>query len=466
MAAGIDAAYAPTWLPEGFIPVQSDIYVSEENGWCAAHLFATNVEEERNLSLSFDLRTDPGGVGSTVYPKDDTPIVTIERGGVTFYIISNGAWRSLAWMDGGISGSVGGNLTEEYTNLPTLIGLYAALRAFGGEEKRERLFFPAALMGACFAFAFLTRANNALPLSAVTAVLSLGLLVSRRFASLLRCAAGFLLGLAAVTLPVVLWLAARGALFDAFYGAIIHNFLYAEAGGGSRMQMLLHAGYGRVAMVMAALACMGALVLYRKRRALWFSLAMVAGAAAGGLAAFISHKFYDHYLMIGAPVAALGAAALLMAFEGRTRRAALGIAALVCCAWLCVKGQETNAWRLSEREGWDAFAANAQALMAKVPEQERDRFMAYRVEPKWYVAAEALPCMRFYFLQEILGQVNPAVMDEIAKTFESDPPLWLVIYYNRAYDPPYDPRVEAIFETRYAFVDAAGDYQLLRLIEP
>lgn len=112
-AAGIDAAYAPTWLPEGFVPVQSDIYVSEENGWCAAHLFATNVEEERNLSLSFDLRTDPGGVGSTVYPKDDTPIVTIERGGVTFYIISNGAWRSLAWMDGGISGSVGGNLTEE-----------------------------------------------------------------------------------------------------------------------------------------------------------------------------------------------------------------------------------------------------------------------------------------------------------------------------------------------------------------
>ena len=97
---------------------------------------------------------------------------------------------------------------------------------------------------------------------------------------------------------------------------------------------------------------------------------------------------------------------------------------------------------------------------------DRDRFMAYRVEPKWYVAAEALPCMRFYFLQEILGQVNPAVMDEIAKTFESDPPLWLVIYYNRAYDPPYDPRVEAIFETRYAFVDAAGDYQLLRLIEP
>ena len=127
---------------------------------------------------------------------------------------------------------------------------------------------------------------------------------------------------------------------------------------------------------------------------------------------------------------------------------------------------QTDAWRLAEREGLDTFTQNAQTLMAHVPEEERDRFMAYRVEPKWYVAAEALPCMRFYFLQEILAQADPAVMDEIVATFESEPPLWLVIYYNRAFDPPYDARVEEIMRTRYAFVDAAGEYQLLRLIQP
>ena len=103
--------------------------------------------------------------------------------------------------------------------------------------------------------------------------------------------------------------------------------------------------------------------------------------------------------------------------------------------------------------------------MAQVPEDERDRFMAYRVEPRWYVAAEALPCMRFYFLQEVLAQADPAVMDEIVQTFETDPPRWLVIYYNRAFNPPYDARVAAIFETNYEFVDAAGQYQLLRLKE-
>ena len=89
--------------------------------------------------------------------------------------------------------------------------------------------------------------------------------------------------------------------------------------------------------------------------------------------------------------------------------------------------------------------------------------MAYRVEPRWYAVTGALPCMRFFFLQETLAEANPAVMDEIVSEFGTDPPLWLVIYYNREFSPPYDPRVQEIFETRYAFVKAAGSYQLLRL---
>ena len=100
-----------------------------------------------------------------------------------------------------------------------------------------------------------------------------------------------------------------------------------------------------------------------------------------------------------------------------------------------------------------------------VPQQERDSFMAYRVEPKWYVAAQALPCMRFYFLQEILADADPAVMDEIVAEFETDPPKWLVIYYNREFGPPYDERVDAIFKRNYEFVDARGTYQLLKLKE-
>lgn len=359
----------------------------------------------------------------------------------------------------------GGNLTEEYANLPTLIGLYMALRVFGRRTlpRDDQVFIPAAVMGACAMSAFLFRANNVLPLMAMILVFAVGMAAARRYAALARCVWGFLLGCGVVLLPVVIWLTAQGALREAVYGAIVHNMMYAETNGRSRLGMLLHSGYGHAALLMAACACAGALALYKRRGAWLLALSMVAGAAGGGLAAFISHKFYDHYLMLGAPLAAFGGAALLTLFEGRRGRAAVCTLAFACCMWLGVKGVETNEWRLSEREGLDAFYDDAQALMAQVPESERDRFMAYRVEPKWYVAAEALPCMRFYFLQEILAQADPAVMDEIVATFEADPPLWLVIYYNRPFEPPYDARVAAIMQERYAFVDAAGQYQLLRL---
>ena len=358
----------------------------------------------------------------------------------------------------------GGNLTEEYANLPALLGIYTALRVFGRGKMPEKPFVPALVMGGCTMTAFLFRANNALPLAALTVMLALGLLVKQRFEALGQCAAGFMVGLLAVLLPIVLWLAARGALSAAWYGSITHNMLYTETGDTGRVFMLLHSGYGHAALLMAAMACLGAWAMRKKSPMLAWS--MVAAAAAGGAAAFLSRKFYDHYLILSAPMAVLGMAAILAAIYKPRVRVVCAVLLTACCAlWLGVNGYTANQTRLSENADWPQFTADAQALMNQVPEDERDHFMAYRVEPRWYVAAEALPCMRFYFLQEILAQANPAVMDEIVETFESDPPHWLVIYYNREFAPPYDARVAEIFKTKYEFVDAAGQYQLLRLKE-
>ena len=360
----------------------------------------------------------------------------------------------------------GGNLTEEYSNLFTLLGILFALRAFAGERAQgERLFARALGMGAMTTLAFLMRANNALPLCAMTTVLALCLLARRELAPLGRCAGGFAAGLLLAVLPVVLWLAARGALGEAIYGSILHNMMYAETDGAGRLHMLLFDRYGHIALLLAALSCLGALTLWRRAPAM--TLSLIAGAAGAGLAALISHKYYVHYLVLGAPCAVTGVALLLAAAKRRGKRlcgAGCALCVALCAAVLAVSGVQANESRLAWRgEDFDAFTADAQALYAQVPEQERESFMAYRVEPRWYVAAKALPCMRFYFLQEILAQADPAVMEEIVEEFESDPPRWLVIYYNREFGPPYDARVAAIFESDYEFVDARGQYQLLRL---
>lgn len=362
----------------------------------------------------------------------------------------------------------GGNLTEEYTNVFTLVGLLIILRTFkdGLPKDTKGIFVRAAVLGGMNMLCFLARANNVLVLCVMTLLLAAWMLLERRWDMLVCCMGGFAAGLAACALPVILWLAAKGALAESVYGAIVHNMMYAETGGGSRLGMLLKTDYGHKAILMAVLSLMGAATYVKKNPGL--ALAIAAGAAAGGLAAFISHKFYQHYLLLGAPLAAVGAARVLgAACAGRRKpyRMLAAAAAIVCVIYLGVQGVKTNDWRLSEREGWETFSQQAQELYGLVPEQERDSFMGYRVEPKWYVAAEALPCMRFYFLQEVLADADPAVMDEIVAEFESDPPRWLVIYYNREFGPPYDARVAEIFETQYEFVDSRGTYQLKKLKE-
>ena len=365
----------------------------------------------------------------------------------------------------------GGNLTEEYANLFTLAGLDVMAAVFGeglSAEAEKHLTAPALCMGALATLCFMTRANNALVLVGAVGALALYLIAVKKWAGLGRCALGFVLGCLLVTAPIALWLVSQGALADAVYGSLLHNMMYAGTQGLSRVHTLLFDGYGHYALFMAALSCLGAACAAVRTRRAPLALAMLAGAACGGFAAFISHKFYNHYLMLSVPMAVLGAAQILAfvreRFPARLRVVSCAAAAVSVLA-LAVSGAAINARREADCAGMQTFARDAQALYALVPQEDRDRFMAYRVEPKWYVATQALPCMRFYFLQEILADADPAVMDEIVAELENDPPKWLVIYYNREFSPPYDARVAEIFDTRYEFADARGEYQLRKLKE-
>jgi len=363
----------------------------------------------------------------------------------------------------------GGNYCEEYTNLFTLLGVLLLLRVFDRDELEKRpgaYILPSALYGALFMLSFLTRANNMLPMAGMLLGAALYLAALRRFAPLGVCAAGFAAGCAAAALPVCLWLYAQGALSQAIYGAFVHNMMYAETGGGSRVGMLLRDPYGWRALFMAALSCGGgaAYAIGKKRPVI--VLIMVFGAASGGFAAFISHKFYSHYLMIGAPLAAIGFAMLCaMIREKGVRLPRVAAAALTaaCAVFFAGYGLRENGERAQLHAQYRTLKTQTQELLVHVPQEERSELLPYRTEPKWYVAGRAMPYLRFYFLQEILAQADPAVMDEIVETLENDPPKWLVIYYNREFGPPYDERVAQIFTSRYEFVDAKGQYQLLKI---
>ncbi len=365
----------------------------------------------------------------------------------------------------------GGNLSEEYTLPLTLSGFLITFLLFkedGFERLPKRYFLPSLLLGLLTMTCFLTRANNALPLAALTGALTILFCIKRKWQGLLWCMLGFAAGCLIIAVPIMLWLASKGALSDAFYGAFIHNFLYSSTSDDfGRIYYLFHFPYGWISMFMAFLVCLAGLLLTIRKKKLSYLFVALCIAAAGCLAGFISHKFYFHYLMIAVPAAILGIAILLSCIRNKKARFILyGVCVLISCLVIFIEGKETKKIIDSETATLPEFTKDAQTLASYVPEEDRDSFLAYRVEPKWYVAAGMLPCMRFYFLQEILADANPAIMDEIVDTLHSEPPEWLVIYNEkRVFSPPYDPRVSDIFSTRYHFVASAGEYQLLKYNE-
>lgn len=106
---GLDAGLAPSWIPEGFVPEESE----------AIELFSSvefdtvYVRDEEYLMLHLSLLENGDDGRTTVYMKDDRPVTEYLHNGVTYYIMTNGDWRTVAWKSGSIEGSISGSFTLE-----------------------------------------------------------------------------------------------------------------------------------------------------------------------------------------------------------------------------------------------------------------------------------------------------------------------------------------------------------------
>lgn len=362
-----------------------------------------------------------------------------------------------------------GNLTEEYCNFFILVCISCTLWFFSKpSQSRQSLLLCSCMVGACFNVCFLTRANNALPVAGLIVGIFIFLLISARFSEIGICVGGFLLGTLVILIPVFLWLHANNAVEASIQASIFHNLLYSETTSEysvGRLRALLFGDYGHTALLFAFFSLIGAFACLLRRQYHGMSLAILLSAGCALIAGFISHKYYDHYLILGIPLAVTGNLLFLSLFKDKNKSRLSVILLVPCIIWLSSQCYLANQRRLESNQGQAQFFADARHLSAQIPAQELNRVYPYRVEPKWYVAAHLLPCNRYFFLQEVLADANPAVMNEIVDSFHTNPPVWLIIYTkDRAFSPPYDSRIQEIIDSLYKEVDSAGSYRLMHLI--
>ncbi len=369
----------------------------------------------------------------------------------------------------------GGNYTEEYCNLFILWAFAWMLELLCAETPRWR---HALGIGAMFGLCAMTRLNNAMPIGGMVLVALAWMLCARRGA-VMRSLVGMAAGVALVVLPFVLYFWLVGALPAFIYSAFEHNLMYTEVPRYTRKELILST-YGLYAVLCTLGAMAGTVLAWRPAReepdkcALKeqsgvhvFLCANVCAAVMAGVSALLSHKGYPHYLLLCAPAGAIGVGAVLRGlarYPERNQWAAGAVLATGVACMLAFSGYKEISAARQLLANYPHYAEDCLELAANIPPEERGDVLGYRVEPKWYVASGIVPGRRIFFLQEILAQVDPALMEEILAMFAENPPRWLAIPRNLDITPPIDARVKALIDARYERVARNQYNALFRLV--
>lgn len=327
----------------------------------------------------------------------------------------------------------GGNITEVYSNPFSILALYFMTRVFTGEAARVKPWYGFWL-GVGFALLVLMRATNAVVIVGVTAVLAVFLLLQKEYKTLFLNMGTFLGGAALVILPLCIYFIAHGAFYDFLYGTFLFNVLYSGEGTWHTLLQKPKFMLWLAAMVAAGVAG-GVCCLAGKGKTLRervFGGGMVGIALITGYAVCMSKLAFPHYLLIGAPVFALGLAMVCRRLAPylsahRWMRAA----AVVLAAVLLIRGAGYWTWytyryAADSKPVQDAAAAQSAALGSQIPHEDRDSVWAYNVEANWYFYNRIDPCFRNYALQDWMSVSDPAITDNILAMLEEAPPKWVV----------------------------------------
>jgi len=189
----------------------------------------------------------------------------------------------------------GGNFTEEYALPWITLAALVFFRFFRSGTYRPVDIF---MLGFGFAVVFLLRANMIAVWAALLPPVLIRFLHEKRFSDIARCLVLFLLGVAAVFLPVLLWAEKSGFLSDLWKDYILFNFSYAGNAAEQESGLLGTAVFFAGVVWPGTVAQLVCLVFSFRNSRQWLNALFFAVSL---LAAGMSARSYYHYAIILLP---------------------------------------------------------------------------------------------------------------------------------------------------------------------
>ena len=330
-----------------------------------------------------------------------------------------------------------GNTTEEYI-LPLLLGSYYWMARWCGGLEEGRFAHKAGaafVYGLCFGFALMTRVTNALGVCLGVAFITVLLAVKGEWKNLLANAGTFLLGAAVPVLPFCVYFAAHGALYDMWYGTLLYNLDYLSSSGFPRpeglVQLLVLVRLYLPGWCLMAAALWQLLSRERERETAeaWLWLLV----AAGNTLFLYTLNSYAHYGIVLLPFFYLAIRELAADSKPGLRKLSAGLALCMTAAVLLSSGlrvYKNYTVRLpdSAYEEIVDYGDGYEELVALIPREGRDSFVAFNCPRRLYLEQELRPAFRFFTLQQWMMDNSPGLWETVEAEFRQAEIQWVLSF--------------------------------------
>lgn len=368
----------------------------------------------------------------------------------------------------------GGNLTEELS-LPFLMPcLYLFLKYLNGTrlptpENQDHSGKAGFFYGVVFGIMAMIRVTNAALIGAILLTVTCNLVAWKRVRNLFANAGAFLLGVAAGTMPGLLWCWWKGILPDMLSQVFLFGFAYSEEGGV--LESLRSMGAVRVCLLLPLIP-LAFLAVYREKD--WKCWLFFGASALTVYAAALMGNGYCHYFTLAIPNLVFAGFLLLRGCRRsqRWRRSWQVICLCLSCLialdllraqWPVFRPRALEEIRYAmycaltdreDREDYDAI----QAVLAQIPEEERDHVYVYGLTScsSWYLQAGLQPPIRYGDWQPHYIRLDPEIGEEIQGYLRSSDARWVVTGMENI-----EPEaIQSILKENYQDVFQSGDYRL------
>lgn len=322
-----------------------------------------------------------------------------------------------------------GNLTEEYSVPFIACSLYLFMKyVLSSKDNTEHSVKYGFVHGINFAVLVFLRLNNAATIGMGVLVIGIYLLIKRNYKNLIYNMISSLMGVLIVSIPIMIYFNMKSSLYEMIYSTFLHNFTIAQNTGHlsiSEKPVIFFVLY--LPIILCCLLVIRKAISTKSIEFIDVFLICILGINI--LSLWIANRF-PHYFATFFPVYFVFLCKYVDLNNEKKSIKWIGILLVVCTL---LNGGLAAAYSLSSVN--DVYIEKSSTIRyntikndtERIPEEERDSIIGYKISSADYLSANIIPCYKYYTLQDTWAISNPQILTDFTEWLKLSKPLWVLV---------------------------------------